>query len=327
MRSRNLRASAVIFVPFFREKCFKCHGPDREAREADLRLDRRESAIDADVIVPGNPAESWILDVVSSDDPDLRMPAKGDPLSSEEIELLRAWIEDGAEYEAHWAYQKPQMPERPEVSDRSWPGIELDYFVLNRMEEAGFKPAPTAEPAVLLRRLYLDLIGLPPSVEAVTSFETDPTKKNFEGHVDHLLQSARFGEKWAAGWLDLARYADSNGYQHDDLRTMWPYRDWVIDALNDDMPFDQFSIEQLAGDLLEEPTTRQLVATVFNRNVPTNFSGGTKIPEVRANVLHDRVATTGAVLAGTDPGVRPVPRSQVRRHFAEGILPTLRFFQ
>ncbi len=284
--------------PILSGKCFKCHGPDREAREADLRLDRRENAIDADVIVPGNPTESWILDVVSSDDPDLRMPAKGDPLSSEEIELLRAWIENGAEYEAHWAYQKPQMPERPEVSHGSWTSSELDYFVLNRMEEAGFKPAPMAEPAVLLRRLYLDLIGLPPSVEAVTTFEADPSKKNFEGHVDHLLQSSRFGEKWAAGWLDLARYADSNGYQHDDLRTMWPYRDWVIDALNDDMPFDQFSIEQLAGDLLAEPTTSQLVATGFNRNVPTNFSGGTKIPEVRANVLHDRVATTGAVWLG-----------------------------
>ncbi len=284
--------------PILSGKCFKCHGPDREAREADLRLDRRESAIDADVIVPGNPAESWILDVVSSDDPDLRMPAKGDPLSSEEIELLRAWIENGAEYEAHWAYQKPQKLERPEVSDRSWPSSELDYFVLNRMEEAGFKPAPMAEPAVLLRRLYLDLIGLPPSVEAVTSFEAEPTKRNFEARVDYLLQSPRFGEKWATGWLDLARYADSNGYQHDDLRTMWPYRDWVIDALNDDMPFDQFSIEQLAGDLLAEPTTSQLVATGFNRNVPTNFSGGTKVPEVRADVLHDRVATTGAVWLG-----------------------------
>ena len=284
--------------PILSGKCFKCHGPDREAREGDFRLDRRKSALDADVIVPGNPAESWILDVVSSDDPDLRMPKKGDPLSSEEIELLRAWIENGAEYEAHWAYQKPQLSKRPKVRNRSWPSSELDYFVLNRMEKAGFNPEAIAKPAILLRRLYLDLIGLPPSVEAVTSFEADPSKKNFEAHVDHLLQSPRFGEKWATGWLDLARYADSNGYQHDDLRTMWPYRDWVIDALNDDMPFDQFSIEQLAGDLLADPTTSQLVATGFNRNVPTNFSGGIKVPEVRANVLHDRVATTGAVWLG-----------------------------
>ena len=284
--------------PILSGKCFQCHGPDREAREAELRLDRRQSAIDADVIVPGNPAESWILDVVTSDDPDLRMPAKGEPLSAEEIELLRAWIDSGAEYEAHWAYQNPQLPERPVVSDRSWPKSELDYFVLNRMERAGFEPEVMADPAVLLRRLYLDLIGLPPSVTTVISFEADPSKNNFEAQVDQLLQSPRFGEKWAAGWLDLARYADSNGYQHDDLRAMWPYRDWVIDALNDDMPFDQFSIEQLAGDLLPEPTQSQLIATGFNRNVPTNFSGGTKVPEVRANVLHDRVSTTGAVWLG-----------------------------
>ena len=284
--------------PILSGKCFKCHGPDRETREAEFRLDRRESAIRADVIVPGDPDESWILDVVMSDDPDLRMPPKGDPLSSEEIANLRTWIENGAEYEAHWAYQNPKLAKRPKVRKRSWPSSELDYFILNRMEEAKFKPASKAKPAVLLRRLYLDLIGLPPSVEEVTAFEKNPSEKNFEAHVDRLLQSSRFGEKWATSWLDLARYADSNGYQHDDLRTMWPYRDWVVDALNDDMPFDQFTIEQLAGDLLPEPTTSQLIATGFNRNVPTNFSGGTKVPEVRANVLNDRVATTGAVWLG-----------------------------
>ena len=284
--------------PILSGKCFKCHGPDRETREADFRLDRRESAIDADVIIPGNPSESWILDVVSSDDPDLRMPPKGDPFSAEEIESLRAWIQNGAEYEAHWAYQKPSLAQQPKVRSRSWSTSELDYFVLERMEESSLIPEPKAKPAVLLRRLYLDLIGLLPSVEEVTEFENDASPKNFEAHVDRLLQSLRFGEKWAASWLDLARYADSNGYQHDDLRTMWPYRDWVIDALNDDMPFDQFSIEQLAGDLLNDPTNSQLVATGFNRNVPTNFSGGTKVPEVRANILHDRVATTGAVWLG-----------------------------
>lgn len=284
--------------PILSGKCFKCHGPDREAREAEFRLDRRESAIRADVIVPGDPDESWMLDVVSSDDMDLRMPPKGDPLSSEDIANLRTWIENGAEYEAHWAYQDPKLAKRPNVRKRSWPTSELDYFVLDQMEEAKLKPASKAKPAVLLRRLYLDMIGLPPSVEAVVAFENNPSKKNFETQVDRLLQSPRFGEKWASSWLDLARYADSNGYQHDDLRTMWPYRDWVVDALNDDMPFDQFTIEQLAGDLLPEPTTSQLIATGFNRNVPTNFSGGTKVPEVRANILHDRVATTGAVWLG-----------------------------
>lgn len=284
--------------PILSGNCFKCHGPDPEAREAEFRLDRRQSAIDADVIVPGNPAESWILDMVSSDDPDMRMPPKGDPLSEEEIDKLRAWIENGAEYQAHWAYQKPDLAEQPNVRRRSWPTSELDYFVLDRMEEAKLKPESKAKSAVLLRRLYLDLIGIPPTVEDVTAFEDDPSPKNFEAHVDRLLRSPGFGEKWAASWLDLARYADSNGYQHDDMRTMWPYRDWVINALNDGMPFDQFSIEQLAGDLLPNPTKSQLIATGFNRNVPTNFSGGTKVPEVRANILHDRVSTTGAVWLG-----------------------------
>lgn len=284
--------------PILSGKCFKCHGPDRETREAEFRLDQRESAIRADIFVPGNPDESWILDVVMSDDPDLRMPPKGDPLSEQEIAHLRAWIEDGAEYEAHWSYQDPKLAKRPRVKTRRWTSSHLDYYVLSRMEEQGLKPAPKADPAVLLRRLYLDLIGLPPSVEEVEAFEKKPTKRNFEAHVDRLLKSPRFGEKWASGWLDLARYADSNGYQHDDLRTMWPYRDWVVDALNADMPFDQFTIEQLAGDLLPEPTSSQLIATGFNRNVPVNFSGGTKVPEVRANVLHDRVATTGAVWLG-----------------------------
>lgn len=284
--------------PILSGKCFKCHGPDRETREADFRLDRRESAIRADVIVPGEPDASWILDVVTSDDPDLRMPPKGEPLSTEEIAHLKAWIENGAEYEAHWSYQDPDAGKRPKVKNRRWTDSHLDYYVLNRMEEQNLEPAPKADPAVLLRRLYFDLIGLPPTLEEVAAFEKNPSERNFKRHVDRLLKSPRFGEKWASGWLDLARYADSNGYQHDDLRTMWPYRDWVVDALNADMPFDQFTIEQLAGDLLPEPTTSQLIATGFNRNVPVNFSGGTKVPEVRANVLHDRVATTGAVWLG-----------------------------
>ncbi len=284
--------------PILSGKCFKCHGPDPETREADFRLDQRQSAIDAEVIVPGDPVESWILEVVSTDDLDMRMPPKGDPLSADEIETLRAWIANGAEYEAHWAYQRPNPRQPLGAGDTKWPTSELDSYVLARMEAAGLDPAPQAEPAVLLRRLYLDLIGLPPSFETVIAFEADPSPENFEAHVDRLLKSPRFGEKWATGWLDLARYADSNGYQHDDLRTMWPYRDWVVEALNEDMPFDQFSIEQLAGDLLPNPSKSQLIATGFNRNVPTNFSGGTKVPEVRANVLHDRVATTGVVWLG-----------------------------
>ncbi len=284
--------------PILSRRCFKCHGPDENAREVDLRLDRREVAVDSGAVVPGNPDESLIMERITSNDPDLRMPPAGDLLSAKEIQMLGAWIESGAGYERHWSYQRPVVAVRPQVRDESWPAGELDFFVLQQIEKSGLTPSPRAKPAALLRRLYLDLIGLPPTVEDVLAFEKQPTPTNYEAHVDRLLRSDRFGEKWAAGWLDLARYADSNGYQHDDLRTMWPYRDWVIRALNDDMPFDQFTIQQLAGDLLPNPSTSQLVATGFNRNVPTNFSGGSKVPEVRANILHDRVATTGAVWLG-----------------------------
>ncbi|MEM6689663.1 MAG: DUF1549 domain-containing protein, partial [Planctomycetota bacterium] len=305
LASRNSLAQTSVEYDFNRDirpilsgKCFHCHGPDAAGREADLRLDDREEAIDYGVIVPGEPNEGELIFRVTTDDPDLRMPPKGDPLTEAQVSKLSAWIMDGAPYETHWSYQPPKQSEKPVVQANSWPVSDLDYFVLERIERSGLKPAPKAKPAVLLRRLYLDLIGLPPSLEEVVAFEADPSRENYEAQVDRLLQSKHFGEKWATGWLDLARYADSNGYQHDDLRTMWPYRDWVIDALNEDMPFDQFTIEQLAGDLLPNPTRSQLIATGFNRNVPTNFAGGSKVDEVRANVLHDRVATTGAVWLG-----------------------------
>ncbi|MBG86371.1 MAG: hypothetical protein CMO80_05655 [Verrucomicrobiales bacterium] len=274
--------------PVLSGKCFKCHGPDTEARKAKLRLDQRNDALE--VIVPGSPDESDFFDRITTSDPVDRMPPKGPPLTPAQIAAFRAWIKEGANYERHWAYVKPEVAELPHQAN------PIDYFVQRRLDEKDLSPSPQAEPAVLLRRLYLDLIGLPPSVEEVEAFENNP--QDFEAVVDRLLKSSHFGEKWAAGWLDLARYADSNGYQHDDLRTMWPYRDWVVNALNADMPFDQFTIEQLAGDLLPKPTTDQLVATGFNRNVPANFSGGTKVSELRANILHDRVATTGAVWLG-----------------------------
>ena len=276
--------------PILSGKCFKCHGPDAESREADLRLDQRKAAIELEAIVPGSPDKSLLMERILTGDPDDRMPPKGPRLTPEQITTLRAWIKSGAKYEQHWAYVKPKVERLPKQTN------PIDYFVRRRLAEKGLQPSPPAEPAVLLRRLHLDLIGLPPSVEEIEAFEANP--QAYEAVVDRLLKSRHFGEKWATGWLDLARYADSNGYQHDDLRTMWPYRDWVVKALNADMPFDQFTIEQLAGDLLPQPTTDQLVATGFNRNVPANFSGGTKVPELRANILHDRVATTGAVWLG-----------------------------
>ena len=327
----------LIFLPLFFTRdirpilsgsCFKCHGPDENAREADLRLDQRQDAIDFEAIVPGSPNESSLVERITSDDPDLRMPPSGDALSAKQIKALKSWIEAGAEYEQHWAYVKPEWPNLPEhfcstgtparldspsgrtgtparrdsdASRARVPDLQInpiDYFIQRRLGKEGLQPSPRAEPAVLLRRLSLDLVGLPPTVEQVIEFEKDPSDKNYEAAVDRLLKSKHFGEKWALHWLDLARYADSNGYQHDDLRTMWPYRDWVINALNRDLPFDQFTIDQLAGDLLPDARRDQIVATGFHRNVPTNFSGGSKVNELRADVLHDRVSTTGQVWLG-----------------------------
>lgn len=285
--------------PILSSRCFKCHGPDVAAREADLRLDQRREAIDLAAIVPGSPEKSSLVNRILSEDPDLRMPPSGDPLSAEEIEVLRNWIQAGATYEQHWAYQQPTSALPPQISHDGWRQFNpIDNFVQARLLKEGLEPSPTAEPAVLLRRLSLDLIGLPPTIDQVLAFEQDPSEQAYEAAVDRLLESKHFGEKWAVHWLDLARYADSNGYQHDDLRTIWPYRDWVINALNNDVPFDQFTIEQLAGDLLPDPKRDQLIATGFHRNVPTNFSGGSKLNELRADVLHDRVSTTGQVWLG-----------------------------
>ena len=285
--------------PILSDRCFKCHGTDEAAREGDLRLDNREGALV--VLDLENLEESELYYRLTTDFAEDRMPPRKEaiPLSVSERELLIEWVRAGAPYDEHWAYVKPEWPKLTDFDRADWTRTNpIDHFVQRRLDKQGLHPSPPAEPAVLLRRLYLDLVGLPPTVEEVTAFEMDPSDQNYEAAIDRLLASPHFGEKWAIHWLDLARYADSNGYQHDDLRSMWPYRDWVINALNDDLPFDQFTILQLAGDLLPNPTRQQLVATGFHLNVPTNFSGGAKIDEVRADVLHDRVRTTGEVWLG-----------------------------
>lgn len=284
--------------PVLSGKCFKCHGPDSETREADLRLDQREAAVDYGAIAPKSPDESTLIERIMSSDTDLRMPPGGPPLSQTEIDAFRDWIKNGAIYQQHWAYVKPTIPELRLAAAPTLRTNPIDHFVQKQLDKHDLSASPAAEPAVLLRRLSLDLIGLTPTIEEVNAFEKNPSEENYEAAIDRLLNSKRFGEKWALHWLDLARYADSNGYQHDDLRTMWPYRDWVINALNDDMPFDQFTIDQLAGDLHPTPNSAQLIATGFHRNVPTNFSGGSKVDEVRAALLHDRVSTTGQVWLG-----------------------------
>lgn len=276
--------------PLLSDRCFKCHGPG--AAQGEMGLDQRERAIH--VLNPDQPEDSEFLARISSDDPDMRMPpdGKSKPLTPEEINVLSDWIRAGAEYQTHWAYLKPLRPEVPKDQ------AAIDYFVRQRLSQTELTPSPSESPDVLLRRLSLDLVGLPPSIEEIEAFCQDPSDQAYEAHVDRLLASPQFGEKWARWWLDLARYADSNGYQHDKLRTVWPYRDWVIRAFNDDMPFDQFTIEQLAGDLLPNATLGQKIATGFHRNAPANLAGDAIREEVEAQIKMDRVSTTGLVWLG-----------------------------
>ncbi len=277
--------------PILSDRCVKCHGPGEQ--KGDLRLDSREAALS--VIDPDNPIDSELLYRITTSNPDESMPPKKGgtkKLTAAEIELFREWIEAGAAYDRHWAYIPPGKATVPNDEH------PVDHFIRRRLEKGGLLPSPQADPAVLLRRLSLDLIGLPPTVAEVDAFLADPSEERYLGEIERLLSSPHFGEKWAVRWLDLARYADSDGYQHDALRTMWPWRDWVIRAFNDDMPFDQFTIEQIAGDLLPDPTQDQHIATAFYRNTPSNFSGGTKVEEVRASLLMDRVNVTGQVWLG-----------------------------
>ena len=295
--------------PILAGKCFKCHGPDEESREADLRLDTHAGATaEADsgepAIVPGDANGSEFLRRLLTDDEDERMPPaeNGPALDERQIAMLRQWINDGAQYQRHWSFDPPQSKSPPEIKHTNWARSDLDRFVLARLETAGLGPTAEADRATLIRRLSLDLIGLPPSVEEVDAFLADTDPLAYENLVDRLLGSPRYGERWARVWLDLARYADSQGYAQDSLRPMWSWRDWVIRALNDNMPFDQFTIEQIAGDMLPEPTQDQLIATGFHRNTMTNTEGGTDDEEFRVAAVVDRVSTTMQVWMGLTMG-------------------------
>lgn len=297
---------ALQVRPILSKHCFACHGPDEEHRESGLALHSADLAYArADSgeagIVPGKPDESEIVVRIEMDDEDDRMPPveHGPGLSAEEVALIRRWIEQGAEYGQHWAYRPIVRPELPSVTQTEWPRNGIDYFVLERMEKRGLSPAPRASPERLVRRLYQDLIGLPPPPEVVQEFARDPSEAAYERIVDSLLANPAYGEHWARMWLDLARYADSQGYAEDHHREIWLYRDWVIRAFNDDMPFDQFTREQLAGDLFENPTEDQLIATAFHRNTMTNTEGGTDDEEFRHAAVVDRTNTTATVWLGT----------------------------
>jgi hypothetical protein len=290
--------------PILSANCFACHGPDEESREAELRLDERESAVDYGAIVPGDAAASLLVERISADDSAVVMPPpdSGHSLTGQQIELLTRWISEGAEYTPHWSFIPPQRPELPPVAADDWPTNGIDDFILQRLEEAGLSPAPNASPHVLVRRVYLDLIGLPPLPGVADEFAADPSPEAYERLVDELLSSPRFGEHWAREWLDLARYADTKGYEKDLPRDMWPYRDWLIRALNEDMPYDQFTIEQLAGDLLPSPTREQIIASAFHRNTMNNDEGGTDDEEFRVAAVKDRVDTTMQVWMGLTAG-------------------------
>ena len=262
--------------PILAENCFSCHGPDPNKREADLRLDQRQSALDAGAI---DPSESLIIKRIHSDDSDLLMPPPDSNrrLSQRDKKILSRWIHQGATYQTHWAFVAP-VQNKPPVSDtpslQNWPKNSIDGFILAALEEVDLTPSPEADRETLIRRLYADLIGLPPSPEKVDEFLSNQSPDAYEQLVDELLASQHYGEHMAIAWLDAARFADSNGFQQDGDTWQWIWRDWVIDALNNDMPFDQFSIEQLAGDLLPNATQQQQIATAFNRNHLLNGEGG-----------------------------------------------------
>jgi len=294
--------------PILSENCFLCHGFDISTRKAKLRLDTFEGATKKvrgfAAVVPGDREESELWYRITTDDFDDRMPPDdhGKTLTPEQVETLGQWIDQGAEYELHWAFAPPTETELPPVADDAWARNPIDRFVLARLERDGLRPSPEADPATLLRRVSFDLTGLPPSLEELDAFLADDAPGAYERAVDRLLASPRYGEHLARYWLDAARYGDTHGLHLDNERTMWPYRDWVIRAFNDNKPFDEFAVEQLAGDLLPEPSTDQLVATGFNRCNPTSAEGGMIAEEFLAKYAMDRVDTTSAVFLGLTMG-------------------------
>ncbi|MBP87746.1 MAG: hypothetical protein CMJ64_13660 [Planctomycetaceae bacterium] len=294
--------------PLLAEKCFQCHGLDAELRETDLRLDTKEGLF-AEVesggvaVVPGDLGESVVYRRLVGDDEDERMPpADSKQLTAEEIELIKSWIESGATWQQHWSLVAPQRPGLPKISDPKWPRSEFDHFVLGRLDREGLKPSPEADKLTLLRRVTFDLTGLPPTLKEADDFLADESDQAYEKAIDRLLKSPHYGEHMGRYWLDAARYGDTHGLHLDNFRQIWPYRDWVIKAFNANMPFDQFTIEQLAGDLLPNATLDQRIATGFNRCNVTTSEGGVIPGEYFVHYTNDRVATTSTVWMGISMG-------------------------
>jgi hypothetical protein len=316
-----LAAERVDYVrqikPILAKNCYECHGPQKQ--RSGLRLDTaaaiRKGGDSGPGIVPGDSGASKLIKAVTGTDDTKLMPPREPRLTALQVDLLKAWIDQGAQAPAaelpqepareairHWAFHAPVRPPVPVVKNAAWARNPIDYFILARLEKEGIQPSAEADRVTLIRRLSLDLLGLPPSLPEIDAFFTDMRPDAYERLVERLLQSPHYGERWGRHWLDLARYADSNGYSIDGPRSIWKYRDWVIDAINQDMPFDRFTIEQLAGDLLPGATVEQRIATGFHRNTGINQEGGIDVEQFRIESIVDRVHTTGAVFLGLTVG-------------------------
>ena len=292
-------------LPILSNNCFACHGPDEKKRETKFHFDTKEGAfLKPGVIAPGNAAKSLLIEMITHPDPNERMPPpdSGHALTEKQIDLLRRWIDEGAKWDTHWAYTAPVRPEPPTVTRQDWVRNPIDQFILARLERERLKPSAEADKITLLRRLTYDLTGLPPTPAELDAFLADKSVDAYERRVDALLKSPHYGERMAMPWLDAARYADSHGYHIDSLRGMWPWRDWVINAFNRNMPFDQFTIEQLAGDLVPNATREQKVASGFNRNHMINFEGGAIADEYQVEYVVDRVEATSTAFMGLTMG-------------------------
>ncbi len=313
--SRSPVDYAIQVKPLLTRHCVSCHGAAKP--RGGLRLDTAAAALKGGksgaVVLPGRGEESPLIAALRGEGTTERMPLKRPPLAEAEISLLQGWIDQGAKAivgekpgvppsELHWAFIPPKRPRVPEVSKPGWARNPIDGFILARLEQAGLAPSPEADRSILLRRLSLDLIGLPPSPEEAAAFVADRSPDSYERAVERLLAAPHFGERWARTWLDQARYADSNGYNIDAPRSIWKYRDWVIAALNADMPFDEFATDQIAGDLRPGASMDQRIATGFHRNTQINQEGGIDVEQFRVDAVLDRVNTTGTVFLGLTIG-------------------------
>jgi len=293
--------------PILSDKCYTCHGPDAEARQANLRLDTEEGAFataqnlsSLPIIKRGDPKGSALVFHINSTDSKTQMPPPDSNLSLApyQKQILEKWIAQGAPWEGHWAYQVPRIAGIPDTQQKNWAKNEIDHFIALKLENKGLEPSPLASKEIILRRLAFDLTGLPPNLELMDQFLNDNSEQAYEKMVDHLLAQPQFGERMASVWLDVARYADTHGYQDDLQRIMWPWRDWVISAFNKNLPYDEFITWQLAGDLLDEPTLEQIVATGYNRNHKITQEGGVIDEEYRVEYVADRAITTSKALMG-----------------------------